>query len=122
MTEPGPASAVAVVREHVDAFNAHSTERLLAGFAPDAVWVTGTDVTHGRDGLADLFDDWLWGLRPSLAVITLVAADRHVAAELVEELTVDDERRAMNIAVFFVVDQGRITSAKVYREGSADVD
>ena len=114
-------SAAAVVREHLDAFNAHSTERVLAGFAPDAVWRTGADVFEGRAGLADLFDPWLWTLNPSLAEVGLVCEGDLVAAQLVEELTVDGELRRFGIAVFFRVRGGLIVAAKVYREGSADL-
>jgi hypothetical protein len=36
-------SPAVVVREHLEAFNAHDTARLLGWFADDAVWITGTD-------------------------------------------------------------------------------
>jgi ketosteroid isomerase-like protein len=110
-----------VVQEHIAAFNSHSTQRLLEGFRDDAVWVTGTDVARGREGLAEMFDDWLWGLDPSLSVRTLVAHGQDVAAELTEELTVEGERRTMHIAAFFAVADGQLASVKVYREGSAEI-
>lgn len=122
MIDSTESATLAAVREHLAAFNAHSTARLLAGFTDDAVWVTGQDVTRGRDGLAELFDDWLWSLDPSLTVRTLITDGPHAAAELVEEFTVDGEPRRENIAVFFRIDGGLISSAKVYREGSADID
>jgi hypothetical protein len=34
---------------------------------------------------------------------------------------VNGERREFDIAVFFTVDDGLIRTAKVYREGSADI-
>jgi hypothetical protein len=37
-----------VVAEHLTAFNEHDTDRLLAGFASDAVWATGQLVVRGR--------------------------------------------------------------------------
>ncbi|MDX6257885.1 MAG: uncharacterized protein QOJ11_4219 [Frankiales bacterium] len=113
--------AAAAVREHIAAFNAHSTERLLAGFAADAVWRTGADVFEGEAGLAHLFDPWLWTLSPSLTLGNLVAEGSRVAVQLVEELTVDGELQRMDIAVFFEIRDGKIVSAKVYREGSADL-
>jgi ketosteroid isomerase-like protein len=117
----GQPDATAAVLEHISAFNAHSTQRLLDGLAEDAVWRTGTDVVQGSAALADLFDPWLWALAPSLKVTSLVAQGSQVAAQLLEELTVDGEVRRMDIAVFFDVRDGKILSAKVYREGSAEV-
>ncbi len=41
----------AAVLEHLAAFNAHDTARVLAGFTPDAVWITGADRFEvGRPG------------------------------------------------------------------------
>jgi hypothetical protein len=40
-----------VVLEHLDAFNQHSSDRLLAGFSADAVWATGQDVFEGQAAL-----------------------------------------------------------------------
>jgi len=113
--------ARAVVTEHLDAFNAHDAARLLTWFAVDAVWITGTDIATGHTELADLFDDWLWSLNPSLTVVSLVAEGNDVAAQLTERLTVDAETRTYSIAVFFTVIDGKIIRGKVYREGNAEV-
>lgn len=115
-------SARELVEEHLAAFNAHDTARVLAGFAPDAVWATGQDIVRGRDALAELFDAGLWELDPSLRILSLVGEDPLVAAELHETITVEGERRDFRIAVFFTVGAGLIRTAKVYREGSADID
>jgi ketosteroid isomerase-like protein len=114
-------NARAVVEEHIAAFNAHDASRLLAGLAPDAVWITGSDTVAGRAALADLFDDWLWSTSPSLSAVSIVAEGDRVAAQLREVMTVDGRRREFTIAVFFEVADGLITRAKVYREGSADL-
>jgi ketosteroid isomerase-like protein len=90
----------ALLREHLDAFNAHDTTRLLAGLAPDAVWRTGRDTARGTAELADLFDQWLWDLDPSLEVRHVVAGEESVAAELVERLTLDGVEQVFPIAVF----------------------
>lgn len=111
-----------VVLGHLDAFNDHNTVRLLAGFAPTAVWATGMDVFRGPDQLANLFSPDLWSLSPSLALRRLIVNDAEGAAELHEELTVDGEVCAFDIAVFFRVSSGLIEQAKVYREGVADLD
>lgn len=90
-----------VVLEHLAAFDAHDTERLLATLDDDVVWRTGTDVFTGVDVLRrDVFDDDLWSLAPSL--------------------TLDGVEQSFDIAVFFTVTD-RITSVTVFREGSADL-
>ena len=110
-----------LVREHLAAFNAHDSERLLAGLAEDVRWTTGHDAFRGRQALAELFDDGLWAMGPSLELRTLVADGAAAAAELVEDITVNGERRRFAIAVFFRFADGLITHATVYREGSADL-
>lgn len=37
-----------LVSEHIAAFHAHDTERVLAGLADDAVWITGADTVRGK--------------------------------------------------------------------------
>ena len=111
-----------VVEEHVAAFNAHDTARLLAGFTADAVWATGRDVVRGHDALAELFDDGLWQLEPNLQLRSLVAGDDLVAVELSETIMVDGARTEFDIAAFFTIRGGQIAAAKVYREGTADLD
>ena len=112
----------AAIEEHLAAFNAHDTARLLAGFAPDAVWITGQDSATGTAELAELFDDWLWSLDPHLETIRSAVDGDTVAAELHERITVDGARREFSIAAFFTVTDGLITRAKIYREGNADID
>jgi len=111
-----------VVLAHVEAFNDHSTERLLDSLSNDAVWMTGRDILTGRAELAELFDQGLWDLAPSLEVRSLVVDGTAVAVQLYEELTLDGERQGFDIAVFFAISDGLIRTAKVYREGSADID
>lgn len=110
-----------LISEHVAAFNAHDTERVLAGLADDAVWITGRDRFQGRAALADVFDDWLWSMEPSLEVRGIVVDGDSAAAELTERITVDGELRRYPIAVFFRFAAGLITQATVYREGNADL-
>jgi ketosteroid isomerase-like protein len=121
--QPGAAAPVReLVLDHVAAFNAHSTAGLLAGLAADVVWVTGQDAVRGHDGLLGVFDDWLWGRDPQLTIRTLVVQGDRAAAELREEIGIGEQRRGMNIAVFFETDGGRIRSVKVYREGDAGLE
>lgn len=114
-------TARTAVDEHVAAFNAHDTQRLLGGLTPDAVWITGSDTVTGHAALADMFDDWLWSMDPRLEPVTVIADDRCAAAQFRETLTVEGERREFHIAVFFELAGGLIRRAKVYREGSADL-
>ena len=109
-------------REHVAAFNAHDAARLLAKFDPDAVWITGADRFAGTVELTELFGDALWAMRPSLEIRAMVADDVRAALQLHESLTIDGEEHAFDIAVFLEFADGLITRAKVYREGSADLD
>jgi ketosteroid isomerase-like protein len=114
-------SVRAQVDEHLAAFNAHDTARLLAGLAPDAVWITGQDTVRGRDALADLFDDWLWSLEPHLDPMSTLIDGEHAAVQLHESITDGSARRDFHIALFLEFAGGLITRAKVYREGSADL-
>ena len=111
------------VLAHVDAVNAHDTDRLLAGLHPDVVWTTGTDVFRGVRQLGEeLFDEGLWALQPSLAVRTLLVEGTAAAARLHETLLVGGERREFDIAVFFSVQDALLRTVTVFREGSADLE
>jgi hypothetical protein len=61
-------------------------------------------------------------MEPVLTVVSLVAGEQTVAAELREQILVGGAPQNFRIAVFFTVLDGLIVNAKVYREGVADVD
>jgi uncharacterized protein len=110
------------IRDHVTAFNAHDLQRLLAGLAEDAVWQTGQDTFRGRDELAALFSEAFRSIAPRLTIHSLLIDQDRAACELVEGMTVEGAMREDFIAGFYRVDtNGMITSAKIYRQGSADV-
>jgi ketosteroid isomerase-like protein len=111
-----------LLRDHVAAFNAHDSARVLAGLAGDVVWRTGTDTVRGIAAAEELFDDWLWSLRPSLEIRSLVAGEGAAAAELVERLTHEGQEQVFPIAVFLRFEGDLIAQATVYREGSADLE
>ncbi|MFE2538601.1 nuclear transport factor 2 family protein [Actinacidiphila glaucinigra] len=113
--------AAAAIRTHVRAFNARNLDALLAGFTDDAVWITGTTTVRGRAALTGLFDEAMRGLLPTLEVSDLLAEGDRAAGQMTETLTYRGERRTCPIAAFYELRDGRIASAKVYREGSADV-
>ncbi len=120
---PGPGGTVrALVLDHVEAFNTHDRARLLSGLAKDVVWSTERDTIRGVKALAEIFDDRLWAMQPSLTVEHLLVQGDRAGAQMTEELTVAGEQRRFAIAVFFHVQRGRIQQAKVYREGTADID
>ena len=117
------AATRAAVLDHIDAFNAHDADRLFAGLHHDVVWATGSDVFQGTPQLrAELFDDGLWAMRPSLVARTLLIDGEAAAGIFHEVLTVAEEARAFDIAVFFTVCGGLIRKVKVFRAGSADIE
>jgi ketosteroid isomerase-like protein len=119
--ETSVATARDHVREHVRAFNDRDLDALLAGFTDDAVWITGTSCARGRVELTELFSGAMDGLLPTLTVQTLLADGDRVACQMTETLTFEGRERSYAIAAFFALRGGLIASAKVYREGSAEV-
>ena len=110
-----------IVRAHVLSFNAYDLDGLLACFSAGATWVTGTDHFRGTAELAKLFQSAFSELSPKLTITSMVVDGDHVACELSEQFIVDGVARADHIAAFYEVQSGRITAAKIYREGSADL-
>ncbi|MGC9667194.1 nuclear transport factor 2 family protein [Planosporangium sp. 12N6] len=113
--------AADVVRRHVEAFNARDLDGLMAGFTENALWVTGTSVARGHSELVELFAGAMEGLLPTLAIRNLLAESDRAACEMTERLTWDGEERTFSIAGFYQVRDGRIASAKIYREGNAEI-
>ena len=114
----GPA---AVVTRHIDAFNAHDLDALMACFSTDASWATGADRFQGAAALRTLFAGAFEALSPRLSLQNLLVQGDEVACELREDYSVGGVDRTDHIAGFFRVEAGRITAAKIYREGSADI-
>ena len=110
------------IRDHIAAFNAQDLQSLLAGLAEDAVWQTGQHTFRGRDELAALFSEAYRTIAPKLAIRSILIDRDRAACELLETMTVEGVAREDFIAGFYCVDaNGLITSAKIYRQGSADV-
>jgi hypothetical protein len=105
----------------VGAFNARDLDGLMAGFTEDASWVTGTSVARGRGELTELFAAAMEGLLPTLTIRNLLAEGDRAACQMTETLTWDGEERTFSIAGFYQLRDGRIASAKIYREGSAEL-
>lgn len=113
--------AGAIFERHIAAFNDRDLDALLAGFADDALWVTGKYTCRGHVELRELFAGAFSSIAPRLEVRSVLAVDDLVAAELVEYMVVDDHEVTAPIAGFYTVRDGRILRAKIYREGSADI-
>jgi uncharacterized protein len=111
----------AVVRRHLDAFNARDLDALMAGFTADAAWVTGRDCFRGVGAIERLFAAAFAELAPRLHLESLLVQDDRVACELREDYRVDGVERSDHIAGFYRVEAGLIAAVKIYREGSADV-
>ena len=114
-------AAAGAVYRHVAGFNSRDLESLLAGFTDDAVWVTGTTVVNGRAELTEFFARAMEGLLPSLVIENLLTAGDRAACQLTETLTTSDGERTFSIAGFYELRDARIASAKIYREGNADI-
>ncbi|SEK90651.1 nuclear transport factor 2 family protein [Streptacidiphilus jiangxiensis] len=110
------------IREHLRAFNDRDLPALLAGFTDDAVWITGRSVARGRTELTELFTGALEHLLPTLTLENLLVDGDRAACQMVEHFTVSGHRREAPVAGFYHLRDGRISSAKIYREGSAEVD
>lgn len=108
MTDPA-----AVVRTHLGAFSDGDLPGMLVTLAPDAVFTTGTTTVPPAE-----FEEFFgWAMReidPMMTITTVVADGRRVACQFVEEVTSNGERRRLDRAAFFTVDNGLITSARVY--------
>ena len=104
-----------MVRAHLAAFSSGNLPAMLATMAPDAVFVSGTTLVAPQD-----FQEFFgWAMReidPLMTVTNLVESGRHVACEFVESVTLDGERKHLNRAAFYTVDDDLIASAKVYDE------
>lgn len=109
------------MRAHVAAFAEGRLDDLLAGFAPDAVFRTGTTVASTPDERRALFGGAIDNLRPTLLITTEVADGGAVACELREELVHEGVHRSSAIAGFYRVRDGLIVRATIYREGSAEL-
>ncbi len=117
MTDSG---ILAVVEDHMRAFNAGDIDGVMAGFADDAVFATGEHLVVGHRGISAMFRDALKNLSPSLELRAAVVQGDVVACELSEQLTVQGSAFEFALAAFYTVRRGQIVRVKVYREGSAE--
>jgi hypothetical protein len=116
----GGIDRAALVRDHLQAFNARDLERLIGGLSETVVWRTGTDVVVGRAAVEAFLGDAMSGLLPTLQIRSLVADRDLVACELEERYRHGGVDHQAAIAAFFRITGEQISEVKVYREGSAD--
>ena len=93
----------------------------MACFSTDVTWVTGADRFQGAAAVRTLFAGAFAELSPQLQLRSLLAEGDLVACELREDYSTGGVEHTDFIAGFYRVEAGRITDAKIYREGSADV-
>ncbi|MET3423543.1 hypothetical protein BJ973_002755 [Actinoplanes tereljensis] len=87
----------------------------MAGFTEDAWWVTS--VVRGRGELTEFFAAAMAGLPPTLMIQDLLAAGDRAACQL----TVAGKEQTFSIAGFYRLRGDRIESARIYREGNAEI-
>jgi hypothetical protein len=75
----------------------------------------------GNQALRELFANAFRNLQPKLHIESILVDGCCVACELREDRAVEGVEHTDYIAGFYRVASGRITAAKIYREGSADV-
>ncbi len=110
-----------LIQAHVQAFNSRDLEALIAGFTDEAVWVTGRTTARGRAELTELFAGAMGGVLPALTIQNLIVGEGQAAAQLLEVFSYEGTEHTDSIAGFYAILDGRIASAKIYREGSADI-
>jgi len=116
----GGIDRAALVRDHLQAFNARDLERLIGGLSETVVWTTGTDVVTGRAAVAAFLREAMTELLPTLQIRSLVADRELAACELEERYRHGGVDHQAAIAAFFRFTGEQISEVKVYREGSAD--
>lgn len=108
-----------LVNRHIDAFNNHDVDALLADFAPSADWVTG-DYTVPEGQLREFFTSAMQSITPRLVLRRFIDGGDAVAIEMTESWTNEDTAKSAALVAVFDLSDGKITRAKVYREGSSD--
>ncbi|WGW13595.1 nuclear transport factor 2 family protein [Saxibacter everestensis] len=115
------ASTRGVVEAHIKAFNDHDLNAMMQCFTEDALWITGRDAFSGAREIEELFSNAFSGLTPHLSVNSFISDNETLAAaELTEEIVLDGKTKTFAIAGFYRIENGKLSSAKIYREGSAD--
>lgn len=108
-----------LVQRHKKAFNNHDVDALLADFAPSADWITG-DYTVPQGQLRDFFTSAMESLTPQLTLRRAFDGGNVVAIEMTENWPHDSTAKSAELIAVFDLHAGKITRARIYREGTAD--
>lgn len=108
-----------LVERHIAAFNTQDVDALLTDFTPTATWVTG-DYTVPEGTLREFFTSAMESLTPQLSLHRVIDGGEIVAAEMSETWSDGEEQKSAGLVAVFDLNDGKITRAKIYREGSAD--
>lgn len=108
-----------LVKRHIDAFNNHDVDALLANFAPSAEWVTG-DYTVPKGQLREFFTSAMKSITPQLTLRRSIGGGDAVAIEMTESWTNEGTSKSAALIAVLDLSDGKIARAKVYREGSSD--
>ena len=105
----------AVVLAHLAAFSAGDLERMLGTLAPAAKFTSGTTTVDPSE-FPEFFGWAIRELSPTMRIESLLVDGDRVACQFVESISVDGNRRHLNRAAFYRVEEGQISTAKVYDE------
>lgn len=108
-----------LVQRHINAFNDRDVDALLTDFAPSAEWITG-DYTVPKGQLREFFTSAMESLTPQLTLRRAIVGGNAVAIEMTEAWTHDSTAKSAELIAVFDLDAGKITRARIYREGTAD--
>ncbi|MGC5615878.1 hypothetical protein [Georgenia sp. Z1491] len=70
--------------------------------------------------LQEFFRGAMSSLRPRLTLHRVIDGGRAIAMEMTERWTHDDQERTAALVAVLDIADGRISGAKIYREGSAE--
>lgn len=108
-----------LVERHIAAFNSQEVDALLADFTSTATWVTG-DYAVPEGGLREFFATAMESLTPQLSLHRVIGGGEVVVAEMSESWSNEGKEKSAGLIAVFDLAAGKITRAKIYREGSAE--
>jgi len=112
-----PDAVLAVVHEHLAAFNAADLDRVMATFAEDASFTTAEQMLVGRRGIAELFAQaFAPGVNATMQLQQAVVQGDTVACELRETISFEGNDAEFGIAAFYTVRDHHLVRVKVYRD------
>ena len=112
MNEP-----LAVVEEHLAAFERRDLDGVLATFAEDASFSTAEGTVVGRRALRQLFGaSFQVPARVEMERLATHVAEETVVCEIAEHITAEGMTHTIDVAMVCTVRRGRIVRVRVYRD------